>query len=419
MRTALLVAFHFPPQFESSGMQRTLRLAQYLPEFGWKPVVLTVTGDVYESSAPESLANIPAHVQVERVACFDAKVRFSVAGRYPTLLDIPDRWFSWIGAALRQMPEIMAHHKPDLVWSTFPIASAHAIGAKIQHRYGIPWVADFRDPMLQHDFPAGWLRRHVVARIERSAARRARFITTTTPSSSASLRNKYARREEQVLTIENGFDDSIGLLDNYGKMDRLNPGKITLLHSGIVYPDLRNPRPLLEALKTLKASQSEFAETLRLRFRAAGHEEFLRSEVRARNLEGLVQIMPPIPYREALEEMSRADGLILMQGASANRQIPAKLYEYLQARRPILGLTSRDGDAATTLLGLGYRDIAPLESVDEIVTALPDFVTALLAGEGYVAETNRILSKTRRAGAKQFASLFDAALNPAAVAAHA
>lgn len=419
MRTALLVAFHFPPQFESSGMQRTLRLAQYLPEFGWKPVVLTVTGDVYESSAPESLTNIPAHVQVERVACFDAKVRFSVAGRYPTLLDIPDRWFSWIGATLRQMPEIMAQHKPDLVWSTFPIASAHAIGAKIQHRYGIPWVADFRDPMLQHDFPAGWLRRHVVARIERSTARRARFITTTTPSSSASLRNKYALREEQVLTIENGFDDSIGILDNYSKATQLNPGKTTLLHSGVVYPDLRDPRPLLDTLASLRSTHSALSRTIMMRFRAAGHEEFLIKQISERHLDDLVQVMPPIPYREALDEMSRAEGLLLMQGAPANRQIPAKLYEYLQARRPILGLTSPDGDAATTLRGLGYKDIAALEKADEIIQILPGFIGKLQAGQGYVAEPERILSKTRRGGAKAFAALFDAALDPAAVVAHA
>ena len=42
MRKALLIAYHFPPFAQSSGIQRTLRFAQYLPVFGWEPVILKV-----------------------------------------------------------------------------------------------------------------------------------------------------------------------------------------------------------------------------------------------------------------------------------------------------------------------------------------------------------------------------------------
>ena len=42
--------------------------------------------------------------------------------------------------------------------------------------------------------------------------------------------------------------------------------------------------------------------------------------------------------------MRRADGLLLFQGAQCNRQIPAKAYEYLACRRPIIGLIDSSGD---------------------------------------------------------------------------
>jgi len=34
VKRVLMVAFHFPPLVGNSGIQRTLRFAQHLPEFG-------------------------------------------------------------------------------------------------------------------------------------------------------------------------------------------------------------------------------------------------------------------------------------------------------------------------------------------------------------------------------------------------
>ena len=36
---------------------------------------------------------------------------------------------------------------------TYPIATAHLIGAELQRRSGLPWIADFRDPMAQPNYP--------------------------------------------------------------------------------------------------------------------------------------------------------------------------------------------------------------------------------------------------------------------------
>jgi hypothetical protein len=40
MKKVLIITYHFPPQL-AAGAQRPHKLAKYLPEFGWKPIVLT------------------------------------------------------------------------------------------------------------------------------------------------------------------------------------------------------------------------------------------------------------------------------------------------------------------------------------------------------------------------------------------
>jgi hypothetical protein len=181
----------------------------------------------------------------------------------------------------------------------------------------------------------------------------------------------------------------------------LNPGALTLLHSGVVYPRIRDPRPLLQAVRQLVDSGDPQAQRLRFRFRAAVHEDHLREEARKLDVLHLLEIVPPIPYREALREMLRADALLLMQGAISNHQIPAKLYEYLRAARPILCLADPAGDTAAALRPAGIDAIAALEDAAGIATLLQRFVhpgsrpLATAASPPQVGAASR-LGRTRR-----------------------
>ena len=64
MKRVLLIAYHFPPLAGSSGIQRTLRLAQQLPQFGWQPTVLTCQPQAYERTSPDLAAELPADLHV-------------------------------------------------------------------------------------------------------------------------------------------------------------------------------------------------------------------------------------------------------------------------------------------------------------------------------------------------------------------
>ena len=114
-----------------------------------------------------------------------------------------------------------------------------------------------------------------------------------------------------------------------------------------------------------------------------------------------------LTYPEALVEMLRADGLLVMQASNCNDQVPAKLYEYARAGRPMLGLTDPAGDTARAMRALGVEDIAPLDSADAIEQALPSFVDALRSGAGRLPDRDAVARASRRGRAEQFIELLD------------
>jgi hypothetical protein len=193
-----------------------------------------------------------------------------------------------------------------------------------------------------------------------------------------------------------------------GAKEALNPGATTLLHSGIVYPTERNPTPLFEALARLKDKGVVRPGALKLRFRAAVHDELLHVLAARHRLEAWIEICPPIDYQSALQEMLRADGLLVMQGADCNEQIPAKIYEYLRAGRPILCLADPAGDTAGVLRQAGLDDTVPLESADEIETLIPRFIDSIRRGSARTADVAAVHSASRRGRADRLAKIMDA-----------
>jgi len=410
VRTALLIAYHFPPLSGSSGLQRTLRFAQYLPEFGWKPIVLTVQPRAYEQVDERSLIQIPSGCEVVRTRCLDAGRHLSIRGRYPAFTALPDRWASWQVWGARAGERLCRERAISALWSTYPIATAHKIGATLAARTALPWIADFRDPMAQEGYPSDPRRWRAFKRIEESAASSAARLVFVSPSALAMYRERYpATPAEHFALIENGFDESsFEGLAQAGAPRRTGPP--VLLHSGIVYPSERDPGALFEALGRLAASGRIRPGDFVIRFRASVHEALLQQLANARQVEAFVEILPPIPYRDALREMLEADALLVMQGANCNEQIPAKLYEYLRAGRPIMGLADPHGDTGRTLAALGYPFVTTLESADAIEHALPAFVQALGAGTLPIARREIVNRYSRRALTGRFAALLDDAV---------
>lgn len=413
MKRVLMIAFHFPPFATSSGIQRTLRFVQHLPAFGWEPVVLTADERAYDAVSRDLLAQIPSGVVVERAFALDTARHLSLGGRYPAFLARPDRWMSWRFAAVAAGRRLVRRWRPAALWSTYPIATAHVVGRRLQSITGLPWIADFRDPMAQEGYPSDPATWRSFAAIERAALAQARFGVFCTPGAAHLYAARYPELPAaRIRIIENGYDeesfDSLAAGAEPG--GPLLPGRITLLHSGIVYPSERDPTCLFAALGRARREGRAWLDGLTLRFRASGNDALLHELAKRNGVESLVELAPPEPYQAALREMLRADALLVLQAANCNEQIPAKLYEYLRAGRPILGLTDPRGDTAGAMRAAGLEDIAPLDDADAILATLERFVTAVRSGRAQIATESAVRNSTRRARAGELAELLDASI---------
>jgi glycosyltransferase involved in cell wall biosynthesis len=409
MKRVLMIAYHFPPLRGSSGIQRTLRFAKYLSDFGWEPIVLTADPRAYEDVGDDQLADIPAGAHVHRAFALDTARHLSFGGRYPGFLARPDRWKTWWLGAVPAGLALVKRFAPQALWSTYPIATAHAIGYTLQRRTALPWIADFRDPMAQDGYPADPLTWRAFKRIEENVVDRAARLVFTTPGAQKMYRTRYAAQPaDRFALIENGYDEEVFAPLDDGNRTPLTSGKLTLLHSGIVYPDERDPTELLAALGQLRRQNPAIAERLRVRFRAPVHDKLLQTLAAQAGVTDLIETLPPLPYRAALEEMMRADALLILQAANCNEQIPAKLYEYLRTCRPILALTDAAGDTATTLRAAGCTSIVPLDDRAAIAQLLADFGSVDVQYHAGVGDAAVIARHSRRARTAELAALLDA-----------
>lgn len=405
----LMVAYHFPPLAGSSGIQRTLRFVQHLPTHQWQPIVLTADSGAYERVSDDLMRDIPGDVHVCRALALDTARHLAIGGRYLGWMARPDRWMSWRFDAVRRGLRLIRDLRPTALWSTYPIATAHLIGAELQRRSGLPWIADFRDPMAQPGYPADPATHNSFVQIERLAARQAALCVFATPGALRDYQQRYPEAAPRMRLLENGYDEaSFTEAEASPDLGRpLNPGRLTILHSGIVYPEERDPRPLFDALAALLTNGALQRGTLRLRFRAPVHDGLLRQLAEQRGIGELIEILPQAPYREALTEMLRADALLVLQSDDCNDQVPAKLYEYLRAARPVLCLADPAGDTARTCLGAGLPDIAPLEDAEAIASRLLGLIEAIHRGTAPHPSPAAIRSASRQSRSAQLAGWLD------------
>jgi hypothetical protein len=411
VKRILMIAYHFPPLAGSSGIQRTLRFVQHLPSLGWQPLVLTADPRAYETTSSDLLADVPAGTVVRRAFALDTARHLQIAGRYAGWMARPDRWVSWQFAAVRAGLKLIKEFKPDIIWSTYPIATAHVIGCALHSKTGIPWIADFRDPMAQDGYPPDPLTWASYKAIETRAAADAAYCVFTTPSAARLYQARYPSAADRMVVVENGYDEesfSPAVTAPLGA-GGVGMGKrqIIMLHSGVVYPTERDPTQLFMALGRLQRQGIIVPADLRIRFRASAHDAMLMEIARAQGAADFIETCLAIPYRDALSEMMAVDVLLVMQASNCNAQIPAKIYEYLRAGRPILGLTDADGDTAGVLRRAGLPDVAPLDSAEDIARLLTALLPKWQANQAELPRPAFVEQASRLGRSRGLASLLE------------
>lgn len=401
-RKVLLATYYFPP-CGAVAVHRMLGLARYLPRFGWDPVIVAPPTARFEVEDPSLLERVPPETTVVRVPF--------PTGFLPKLRERFDPLSSWLSPAYDACKQVLRDQPIEAVMTSGPPHCIQRLGMKLKKRTGLPWAVCLRDPwhanrLEGHELPFPF--RNIEARREASAFARADLIIANTPIMRHGIVSTYPDTADKTIVAPNGFDPEM-----FPKTEpRRTPDKITLVHAGEIYFG-RDPRPLLDALAEHKQHPVPGLPPIEMKFlgRNTIEELDLEQEIRIRDLSDRVTNLGVVPYSQALDALTAADILVLLHTPGYRMSVPAKLYEYLGARRPILALAEPEGDIDWVLQSseVPHRIASPTDA-GAIRTALFHLAHQLVRNELTMPSDDKLFRFSREGMASAVASGLDWAL---------
>jgi glycosyltransferase involved in cell wall biosynthesis len=239
--------------------------------------------------------------------------------------------------------------------STSPPDSAHLAALEVRARYRLPWIADFRDPWIGLHFrtpPTAWHRRRQEG-LERRVLEGADLVLTASRSHADDLERRATRplesperlRLARLHHLANGFEPAAVPGVPAGERPPSDQ-TFTLVFTGTL-SQMSDTGVFLEALHDLLARRPEARRRIRARLAGPFDTDYADRAV-ALGLTGIVEFLGPRAHAETLALQRRADLLLLWKprGAGFHTMVPGKLYEYLDAGRPLLALLEPDEEAA-------------------------------------------------------------------------
>ncbi len=407
MRHLLLVSHFFPPM-GGGGVQRVTKFVKYLAPNGWRTTVVCGRPEDYWMRDETLAREVPESARVMATAAASglSLLRRARGGRGPDAgtsarsargfgilrkaaawFLVPDSYLGWRPFALRAARDVLRDDPPDALMSSGPPETNHLVAATLHRESGTPWLADFRDPWFAlHLYPAptAWHRaRH--RKMEAEVLREADCVVATTTWLRDLLRER-APGKREIYVIRNGYDpDDFVDVENAAQQSGATRGNsatkpvLRLAHTGMLTLT-RSARGLLEGLQQLYARRPELRGTVQLDL-VGSRESDNDAWVERLGLRDDVRLRGYVSHREAIAAMRQADVLVLVKHTEPRYRglIPGKMYEYLGAGRPILGLVP-ESEAADLLRGLGCAEIAAPDDPAGIAMALERFAEAHRAG---------------------------------------
>lgn len=419
VRPVLMLSYHFPP-LGGSGSMRVLRLSRYLPESGWKPILVSVAGGGREPRDPGLLEQVPPEVEVHRVPCLEPddysdswsnppqKIVRNLFKTFDFLL-FPDDRALWIGPAASRALRLAEEVHPAVLWATGPPFSTMVAALRVHRKTGLPLVLDFRDDWT--GFNARFRSRDAARQareedLERECLAAASAIVSVTPGIVEALRQRRPEGvpAERFHLLPNGFDPAHFTIPPPPR----HSGTWRIVHAGSLY-SARSPEPFLEGLRRwLAASPAERSQQVRVRF-LGRVEPSLEPLFQAADLEEIVERVPFLPHAQALEQVQKADLLLLIvdQVERADQIYTGKVFEYLGSGRPILALVPKETPLAGLLVESGVGMLAPPQDPEAIARALE---TAWSQRESPPLPEAEVLARfDARAQARRLAALLEEA----------
>jgi glycosyltransferase involved in cell wall biosynthesis len=420
MRRLLVFSYHFPPSSEVAG-KPTAKLVRRLPEHGWHATVLIPPAWSLFQVDPTAYADIGRYARVEETGIWlhplqrralarvrryrsangdGAAVTWSAMEEQDTkrgrsraralaskwlapvktvigeLGSWPDDHGGWAVPAYRHAVRLLRRERFDAVLSVCPSVSAHLAALLLRRRFpGLVWFAQYHDPWGLIWSPCR--QRHLPGMnrldraLEAAVVRRCDRLLCATEEASALFAEAYGVGS-RCRTLHNGFDpEDFPPPSEVRRTDR----RLTFTYTGTLY-GRRDPEPFLASLGRLIRAGRLQADRVRVCLVGdceRAQDRSVRAMAEGHGLGGGVELVPPVPYAEALGRLAQSDVLLLLAEGQP-MQIPAKLFEYLHIGRPILGFCT----------GATARVVRETEAGRVVTSDEPDRIDEAILG--YAAE---------------------------------
>lgn len=405
-RKVLIITYYWPPS-GGAGVQRWLKFVKYLRNFGWEPVVYTPENPEYPAIDNSLLKDIPQGIEIVRTPIWEPysfykklvgakkterinagflseKKRPGLAERFSIWLRgnffIPDARKFWIKPSIKFLVKYLKQHPVDAIVSTGPPHSMHMIAHGVKKRTGLPWLADFRDPWTNIDFYhelmlSSWAdRKH--HKQEMSVLKKADEVVVISNSMKTDFL-KLLKRDYSVIT--NGYDQ-----DDIAGVDVKIDERFSVAHIGTMVKT-RNPLLLWEVLSEEVLKDTDFANDLEIKL--VGSVDYSVTEsIEAAGLGNYVNKISYVPHNEVVKIQQQSQVLLLLINDTPNAKVilPGKFFEYMAARRPILCIGPRDGDAAEVILETNAGYVSEKDDKESIRKAINELYSRFRTGKNIV-----------------------------------
>ena len=370
-RRRVLILCYFYPPLAGGGVHRVLSWTRSLPDHGWDCTVVCAGPEDYWVRDESLVAQIRPDTEVVRVPGGSAlsgwlRVSGGPGGRRSsgtfaglrTLSDwwlFPDSYAGWSGRARRAAAARLARGGVDVLLSSSPPDSAHLAALPLASRFGVPWVADFRDPWVGLHFRApvsGWHRRRH-ERAERAVLAGADRVLAASRTHADAIRAMPDIDSSRVQHLPNGFAPEPAT----EATTAAPASSFEMVWTGTL-SQMPDAELLFDALHEVLAAQPEARRRLRVRI-AGPFDSGYQDRAVALGLTGIVEFMGPRSHAESRRLQRSADLLLLWKPRGYPTMVPGKLYEYLDTGRPLLGVLPAGEEAADLLERGGGERVDP------------------------------------------------------------
>lgn len=365
MKKVLIITYYWPPA-GGPGVQRWLKFVKYLPEYGIEPIVYIPKNPTYPLIDEELQKDVSYNTTILKNNIIEPYGWASVFSKKNTKkissgiipdkkkqsalqkmmlwvrgnMFIPDARVLWVRPSVSYLSNYLQGSGIDTIITTGPPHSLHLIGMELQKRFGVKWIADFRDPWTTIGYhkelrlSESSQQRH--KKMERDVLNTADSIIVTSPTTKAEFEQL---TNKPVTVITNGYDVELVAKEPLDE-------KFTLAHIGSFLSE-RNPKILWESLSELVSEDTEFKDKFELKLIGAVSQEVLTS-IEQHGLTDYVNNMGYVSHSEAVKQQRKSQVLLLVEIDSPDTRciIPGKLFEYMASERPVTGVGPQGADFA-------------------------------------------------------------------------